>query len=181
MATRIQHRRDTASNWTSNNPTLAAGEIGFETDENKFKIGDGSTAWNSQDYAGGSSGPVLYQGYTLPGDLSTINDISLDNGLHIHLSAQDGILGQITSSANGTRGSIYYFAQGGGTNVLECDQAGGDTNLYFGSDNPFDGTHGGQNGTFNPSNQSELFLEFIIINIGGGNQQAYVTNWKILA
>ena len=39
-------RRDTASNWTSNNPTLAAGEWGLETDTGKFKIGDGSTAWN---------------------------------------------------------------------------------------------------------------------------------------
>jgi len=46
MAVQIQMRRDTASNWTSNNPTLAAGEWGLETDTGKFKIGDGSTAWN---------------------------------------------------------------------------------------------------------------------------------------
>ncbi|KKL07037.1 hypothetical protein LCGC14_2590060, partial [marine sediment metagenome] len=32
MAVQIQSRRDTAANWTSNNPTLAAGEIGIETD-----------------------------------------------------------------------------------------------------------------------------------------------------
>jgi hypothetical protein len=42
----IRVRRDTAANWTSVNPTLAAGEIGFETDTNKFKIGDGSTEWS---------------------------------------------------------------------------------------------------------------------------------------
>jgi len=29
---RLQMRRDTASNWTSNNPTLLAGEMGVETD-----------------------------------------------------------------------------------------------------------------------------------------------------
>jgi hypothetical protein len=52
----IQVRRDTAANWTSTNPTLAAGEIGFETDTNKFKFGTGSTAWNSLPYAGGASG-----------------------------------------------------------------------------------------------------------------------------
>jgi hypothetical protein len=46
MAVQIQMRRDTASNWTTNNPTLAAGEWGLETDTGKFKIGDGSTAWN---------------------------------------------------------------------------------------------------------------------------------------
>jgi hypothetical protein len=47
----IQLRRDTAANWTSTNPTLAAGEQGFETDTVKFKIGTGSTAWNSLLYA----------------------------------------------------------------------------------------------------------------------------------
>jgi hypothetical protein len=31
MAVRIQLRRDTAANWTSNNPTLREGEIGIET------------------------------------------------------------------------------------------------------------------------------------------------------
>jgi len=38
MATRMQQRRGTASTWTSANPILAAGEIGFEIDTNKFKI-----------------------------------------------------------------------------------------------------------------------------------------------
>jgi hypothetical protein len=50
MAQRIQLRRDTAANWTSVNPTLAQGEYGYETDTNKFKVGDGSTAWNSLNY-----------------------------------------------------------------------------------------------------------------------------------
>lgn len=42
---RIQVRRDTAANWTSENPTLAAGEIGFETDTLMFKTGNGLTTW----------------------------------------------------------------------------------------------------------------------------------------
>lgn len=46
----IQWRADTAANFTSNNPTLASGEVGFETDTTKFKVGDGSTAWTSLDY-----------------------------------------------------------------------------------------------------------------------------------
>ena len=52
MAAIIQFRRDTAANWTSNNPTLAIGEIGYETDNENYKIGDGSTAWTSLDYGG---------------------------------------------------------------------------------------------------------------------------------
>jgi len=43
----MQQRRDTAANWSSANPTLLSGELGYETDTSKFKIGDGSTAWNS--------------------------------------------------------------------------------------------------------------------------------------
>ena len=51
MAIQIQLRRDTAANWTSNNPILAAGEIGVETDTDKTKIGDGTTSWTSLDYS----------------------------------------------------------------------------------------------------------------------------------
>lgn len=52
MATKIQLRRDTKINWTNNNPILADGEIGFETDTQpyKFKVGDGRTPWNSLVY-----------------------------------------------------------------------------------------------------------------------------------
>lgn len=46
----IQPRRGTASAWTSSNPTLGLGEIGIETDTNRLKIGDGSTAWASLAY-----------------------------------------------------------------------------------------------------------------------------------
>jgi hypothetical protein len=52
MATvRLQLRRGTEAQWDAANPTLAAGEIGIETDTNTFKFGDGSTAWNSLSYA----------------------------------------------------------------------------------------------------------------------------------
>lgn len=50
MASIIQIRRDTASNWTSANPILALGEMGAETDTSKIKIGDGTTAWASVPY-----------------------------------------------------------------------------------------------------------------------------------
>lgn len=50
MSTRMQQRRGTASQWTNANPVLAAGEIGFETDTNKFKIGDGVNLWADLSY-----------------------------------------------------------------------------------------------------------------------------------
>ena len=49
---RIQLRRDTATNWATENPVLLEGELGIELDSNRnrIKIGDGSTAWNSLPY-----------------------------------------------------------------------------------------------------------------------------------
>ena len=50
MAVQIQFRRDTAAAWTAANPTLAAGELGLETDTSLYKIGNGSSAWTSLAY-----------------------------------------------------------------------------------------------------------------------------------
>lgn len=47
---KILIRRDTSANWSTNNPTLAAGEIGFDTTVGKHKIGNGSTTWNNLPY-----------------------------------------------------------------------------------------------------------------------------------
>lgn len=51
MAVRIQFRRGTAAQWTSNNPVLFIGEFGYETDTRLFKVGDGTTNWNSLPYS----------------------------------------------------------------------------------------------------------------------------------
>jgi hypothetical protein len=50
MAIRMQQRRGTAEQWASSNPVLSPGEVGFETDNNKFKIGDGVNTWNNLPY-----------------------------------------------------------------------------------------------------------------------------------
>jgi len=57
----LQFRRGTSSEWTSANSVLALGELGLETNTNKFKIGDGATAWNILAY-GGLQGPQGTQG-----------------------------------------------------------------------------------------------------------------------
>lgn len=53
--TRIQLRRDTAANWTTDNPVLAQGEPAVETDTGKRKLGDGTTAWTSLAYVSGGT------------------------------------------------------------------------------------------------------------------------------
>ena len=53
MTTRIKLRRDTETNWTYNNPILALGEPGFDTTNNKIKVGDGVNTWTSLSYVMG--------------------------------------------------------------------------------------------------------------------------------
>ncbi len=60
MADRIQIRRDTAANFTSVDPTLAQGEMGYELDTGKLKFGDGATAWTSLGYFGGTDGDAIH-------------------------------------------------------------------------------------------------------------------------
>lgn len=55
VAQRMWQRRDTAANWTSVNPVLAAGEIGVElgassVSQQRVKVGNGVTPWNDLQY-----------------------------------------------------------------------------------------------------------------------------------
>ena len=92
----IQIRRDTAANWTSVNPTLASGEQGFETDTGKFKIGTGSTAWNSLLYATDASEITgTFSSITVTGE-STINSalnvttvLAAGRGLNVKADSTD--------------------------------------------------------------------------------------------
>lgn len=54
---RFVNRRDTSANWSTVNPTLEAGEIGYDTDKKKFKMGDGTSDWDTLDFyeAGGNT------------------------------------------------------------------------------------------------------------------------------
>ena len=50
----IKIRRDSSSNWTFSDPILADGEIGFESDTNRIKIGNGDDVWTLLKYASAS-------------------------------------------------------------------------------------------------------------------------------
>lgn len=81
VSTKILHRRDTAANWTSTNPTLAAGELGFETDTLKFKVGDGSTAWTSLKYSQDAS---LLSGAASLTTLTTSGNVTVGGNLTVN-------------------------------------------------------------------------------------------------
>jgi hypothetical protein len=86
---RIQSRRGTAQQWFDEDPTLEAGELGYETDTGKFKIGNGSLTWIYLPYAA-----------TKPSDLAnTLNDLDTQ---YIQLSEKGNISGvaELNASSN---------------------------------------------------------------------------------
>src|SRR6266568_118005 len=68
MALRFQFFNAPAATWTGNNPVLLQSEMGIESDTQKFKIGDGVTAWNSLPYGGiaGADGATGAAGVGVP-------------------------------------------------------------------------------------------------------------------
>ena len=80
MSTIFKLRRDTATNWSSNNPTLADGEIGFDKTNSYIKIGDGSTAWNSLGQFTQSEESVEdFIGGTVTGNTETFITVTYDD------------------------------------------------------------------------------------------------------
>lgn len=80
LTAKIQLRRDTSANWTTNNPILLAGEVAFTsdvfytgTDQQRFKIGDGVQTWTQLDYVpeGGGGGSQNLQSVTNLGATTT--------------------------------------------------------------------------------------------------------------
>jgi hypothetical protein len=82
MATRMQQRRGTASQWISSNngdgPILNAGEIGWESDTNKFKIGDGVSYWSALTYFVDATDVIQSSlgGYLQDGDVGAVSGVA---------------------------------------------------------------------------------------------------------
>jgi hypothetical protein len=88
VQTKIQLRRDTASNWATAQtaagatPILAAGEVGFDTTNNKFKIGDGVTLWGSLKYQSDAS--LLSGDATGLATITTSGDVTVGGNLTVN-------------------------------------------------------------------------------------------------
>ena len=122
----IQQRIDTSSNWTSAGTTvLLSGEIGWESDTKKYKIGDGSTAWSSLAYAPGSGGYTAGNGVSISASnvisasaiaLSTIQTAANETAM-LALTTQEGDVvvrsdqSKTYMKNNGTAGSMADFTE----------------------------------------------------------------------
>lgn len=101
---RLQIRRGPSTgtgSWATANPVLASGEFGFETDTKKFKIGDGTTAWNSLGYA--VSGAAAASEFSLTagaGLTGTPYNGSADRTFAIASSITTNVTGTLTGNAS---------------------------------------------------------------------------------
>jgi hypothetical protein len=142
---RLQLRSDTAAAWTAANPTLLASELGLESDTNKIKIGNGSTAWNSLAYfpfvvSGGtvlgnleigSTGTLTFEGSTVDGFETTLAVANPTADRTITLPNQSGTVivsgnasivdADISASAEI---AVSKLADGAARQLLQTDAAG---------------------------------------------------------
>ena len=123
VQTQMQVRRGTASSWTSTNPTLAAGELGFETDTGKFKIGTGSSTWNSLLYAGGGQSSLTTYQYTATAAQTTFS------GTDANGNTLSYTVGSIQVYLNGAllQNTADYAATNGTSVVLTAGALAGDS------------------------------------------------------
>jgi len=108
-----QQRRDTAANWTTANPTLLNGELGYETDTGKWKIGDGSTAWTALGYTPWSqlSYPIVNADISATAEIAvsklangTANQVLVTDGTDVSWSDNLTVAGNLT--VNGTTTTV---------------------------------------------------------------------------
>jgi hypothetical protein len=107
---KILFRRDTAANWTSINPTLSIGEIGYETDTGRIKIGNGSSVWTSLEYFVGN----------LPGaSLNDLGDVVISEASDGDFLRWDGTkwINDAVNLSTDTVGN-YMVDISGGTGVI---------------------------------------------------------------
>jgi hypothetical protein len=134
VVTQIQIRRGTASQWTSTNPTLASGEFGFETDTNKLKIGNGSTAWTSLGYTGAGSVTSITAGTGLSGGtITSTGTIAIDTATTADLTTAQTLTNKtltapiINLSLNAQTGTTYTFVLGDNGKLVTASNASAQT------------------------------------------------------
>jgi len=129
MATRMQQRRGTAAQWTAANPTLAAGEIGFETDTSKFKMGNGSSNWSALQYFANASELAAIIGGDMPALLNSLDELAqainddpqfyltMGTNLTNHQNDTTMIHGIVNTALLATTGDVNTAATGAATEL----------------------------------------------------------------
>jgi len=129
MAIQIQYRNDTAANWTTANPVLLAGEIGYETNTKLLKIGDGTTAWISLAYfpanAAITGGSIT--GVTI--NNSVIGGTTPAAGTFTSLNSTSGAVNATVGATTPNLGSFTRVSLSAGTSSVQPMLMNAGTNL----------------------------------------------------
>ena len=125
----MQQRRGTAAQWTAANPILAAGEIGFETDTSKFKMGNGSSAWTALTYFANASELAAIIGGDMPALLNSLDELAqainddpqfyltIGTNLSNHQADTTMIHGIVDTALLATTGNVATAATGAATEL----------------------------------------------------------------
>jgi hypothetical protein len=117
MSTKIQVRRGTAAQWTAANPTLDSGEIGFETDTGKFKIGNVRniiqtvvTGGTNVVYTTGVAHGLVATDYVTITGITTAQGLPASNPVQITAVTSTTFTAAVTTGTTGTYTSLTGIA-----------------------------------------------------------------------
>lgn len=135
MSTRMQQRRGTASQWTISDPILAEGEFGWESDTNKFKIGDGVNNWSLLGYFEDSAAAGASLDDYVPLALLGVSDgvATLDSNGYVPVSQLGNILDAAPAALdtlNELAAALNDDANAFSTLTSYADQAEADAKAY---------------------------------------------------
>ena len=99
MSFPLQLRHDVSTNWTSANPVLLSGEMGFDMDASRWKVGDGVHSWNALSYMAANQ---VVNG-------STVSQLSFSNSNGVTFGVNNG-----TVTASVAPGGSSTFANSNG-------------------------------------------------------------------
>jgi hypothetical protein len=80
MATILRQRRDTAANWATNNPVIPEGQLCFDTTNNTFRVGDGTTTYSNLDITAFQSPPIAELDGGDAITVYSVADITIESG-----------------------------------------------------------------------------------------------------
>ena len=132
----FQFRRGTAAQWTAANTVLASGELGLETDTAKFKIGNGTTAWNSLPYGGikgdtGATGAAGVSPTVTVGATTVVTPVTNPSVTDADAGANADFRFSLPRARNVTAGTTTTGAAGTSASVSSAQDANGDVTLTF--------------------------------------------------
>ena len=122
LQAKLKVRSDTATNWQSNNPVLLQGEPALETDTNKLKFGDGTSAYNDLSYISG--GAVTVEANPTEEATQTLQKLRVENNVYSIPQGTEVIdLGEVTLIEQNVGAVKASFADGIPVSAEQATQA----------------------------------------------------------